>query len=111
MPGNLPSIADLLKQRQPAPAAVAPVVAPTPVPEPAPIPEPSPISSSPVSPSLPSIPASQKIVFASAEDYPCELAQLEKAMKLAQNIRAVALWAVVDNDTDCTFYIINEVKP
>jgi len=56
-------------------------------------------------------PAVKWIVFASAEDYPCELAQLEKAMKLAQNIRAVALWAVVDNDTDCTFYIINEVKP
>ncbi len=51
------------------------------------------------------------IVFASSEDYPCALEQLGKAIKLSQNIRATALWAVVDNDEDVTFYIISNVKP
>jgi tRNA-intron endonuclease len=51
------------------------------------------------------------IVFASAEDYVCALEQLGKAIKLAKNIRALALWAVVDNDGDVTYYIINSVSP
>lgn len=50
------------------------------------------------------------IVFTSAEDYPCALEQLGKAIKLAQNIKSVALWAVVDNDSDCTYYIIESPK-
>ena len=62
MPGSLPSIADLLKQRQPI-SAVAPVVAPvipptTQTPHTNPNPEPV---------AAPAIPASQKIVLASAE--------------------------------------------
>lgn len=51
------------------------------------------------------------IVFASSEDYPCALEQLGKAIRLSQNIRATALWAVVDNDEDVTFYIISNIKP
>ncbi len=51
------------------------------------------------------------IVFVAAEDYPCEIEQLGRAIKLAQNIRTTALWAVVDNDNDVTFYIINMVEP
>jgi len=51
------------------------------------------------------------IVFASAEDYTCALEQLGKAAKLAKNIRALALWAVVDNDNDVTYYIISSVSP
>ncbi len=51
------------------------------------------------------------IVFAASEDYPAALEQLGKAIKLAQNIRALALWAVVDNDLDVTYYIINELVP
>jgi tRNA-intron endonuclease len=51
------------------------------------------------------------IVFASAEDYECALEQLGKAIKLAKNIRALALWAVVDNDNDVTYYIIGSVSP
>ncbi|MBU5557549.1 MAG: tRNA-intron lyase [Candidatus Aenigmatarchaeota archaeon] len=47
------------------------------------------------------------IVFAESEDYPCEFAKLGKAIKLAQNIRALALWAIVDNDLDVTYYIIS----
>jgi len=51
------------------------------------------------------------MVFASAEDWPAALEQLGKAMRLAANIRALALWAVVDNDLDVTYYIINELVP
>jgi tRNA-intron lyase len=47
------------------------------------------------------------IVFAESEDYPCEFNKLGKAIKLALNIRALALWAVVDNDLDVTYYIIS----
>ena len=47
------------------------------------------------------------IIFAESEDYPCEFTKLGKAIKLAQNIRALALWAVVDNDGDVTYYIIS----
>jgi len=47
------------------------------------------------------------IIFAESEDYSCEFAKLGKAIKLAQNIRALALWAVVDNDGDVTYYIIS----
>ncbi len=47
------------------------------------------------------------IVFAESEDYPCEFNKLGKAIKLAQNIRALALWAVMDNDLDVTYYIIS----
>lgn len=51
------------------------------------------------------------IVFAASEDYPCALEQLGKAIKLAQNIKAEALWAVVDNDADVTHYLINTCLP
>ncbi|MFH0830166.1 MAG: tRNA-intron lyase [Candidatus Aenigmatarchaeota archaeon] len=51
------------------------------------------------------------IVFASAEDWPAALEQLGKAIRLAANIRALALWAVADNDLDVTYYIINELVP
>src|SRR3989344_2565880 len=46
------------------------------------------------------------IVFASSEDNPCEMDYLGKAIQMAQNIRALALWAVVDNDNDVTYYVI-----
>lgn len=51
------------------------------------------------------------IVFAETEDYPCKFELLEKASKLAQNIRTIALWAIVDDDMDCTYYIISEIAP
>lgn len=72
MPGNLPSIADLLKQRQPAPAAVAPVdvvksgTVDQELSES--VPETDPLTSRPTDqPTPPPIPASQKIVLSSAE--------------------------------------------
>ncbi len=51
------------------------------------------------------------IVFVAGEDYPCGLDILERATKLAQNIRTVALWAIVDNDSDVTYYVLNEIAP
>ncbi|MEM5804645.1 MAG: tRNA-intron lyase [Candidatus Aenigmatarchaeota archaeon] len=51
------------------------------------------------------------IVFAEAEDYQCEMDKLGKAIGLAKNIRAIALWAVVDNDLDITYYVINSISP
>ena len=51
------------------------------------------------------------IVFTDAEDSPCEMERLGRLIKLAKNIRAVALWAVADNDFDVTYYIINSISP
>ena len=48
------------------------------------------------------------IVFVSSEDWPCRLEKLGKATKLAKNIRAEALWGVVDNDLDATYYVITQ---
>jgi len=50
------------------------------------------------------------IVFVASEDYPSNFDILEKASKLSQNIKTNAVWAVVDNDTDITYYIVNELK-
>jgi len=50
------------------------------------------------------------IVFVASEDYPCKFDMLEKATKLSQNIRTAAVWAVVDDDTDITYYLISELK-
>jgi tRNA-intron endonuclease len=47
------------------------------------------------------------IVFVNSEDYVCSFKLLEKSIKLSKNIRSEALWAVVDNDGDVTYYIIN----
>jgi len=51
------------------------------------------------------------IVFTETEDHPCEIDKLGKAIGLAKNIRAVALWAIVDNDLDITYYVINSISP
>jgi tRNA-intron endonuclease len=47
------------------------------------------------------------IVFAYSENEVCGLDELERTAKLAKNVRALALWGVVDNDSDVTYYIIN----
>ncbi len=51
------------------------------------------------------------IVFVAGEDYPCGFELLEKATKLAQNIRTVALWAIVDDDSDVTYYALGDISP
>jgi tRNA-intron endonuclease, archaea type len=50
------------------------------------------------------------IVFVEGEDYPCKLDIFSRMNKLSKNIRAEALLAVVDNDTDVTFYKISELE-
>lgn len=51
------------------------------------------------------------IVFAVPEDYICSFQELSRSVRLAHNIRARMLWAIVDNEGDCTYYIIQRMKP
>ena len=44
------------------------------------------------------------IVFCIPEDYTCSFQELSRAVRLAHNIRARMLWAVVDNEGDVTYY-------
>lgn len=46
------------------------------------------------------------IVFTVAEDFKCSFQELSRAVRLAHNIRANMLWAVVDNENDVTYYSI-----
>ena len=51
------------------------------------------------------------IVFCIAEDYACSFQELSRAVRLAHNIRSHMLWAVVDNEGDCTYYQISYLSP
>ncbi|MBI5061820.1 MAG: tRNA-intron lyase [Candidatus Aenigmarchaeota archaeon] len=51
------------------------------------------------------------IVFAVPEDFTCSFQELSRAVRLAHNIRARMLWAVVDNESDVTFYQVTRHKP
>lgn len=51
------------------------------------------------------------IVFAVPEDYTCSFQELSRAVRLAHNIRAKMLWAIVDNEGDCTYYQVLRMKP
>src|SRR3989338_329613 len=51
------------------------------------------------------------IVFAVPEDYTMSFQELSRAVRLAHNIRARMLWAIVDNEGDCTYYIVQRMKP
>ncbi len=51
------------------------------------------------------------IVHAVAEDYTCSFPELSRAVRLAHNIRAKMLWAVVDQENDVTYYQILRIKP
>ncbi len=51
------------------------------------------------------------IVFAIPEDYTCSFQELSRSVRLAHNIRARMLWAIVDNEGDVTFYQIVRHKP
>jgi tRNA-intron endonuclease, archaea type len=51
------------------------------------------------------------IVFAVPEDYTCSFQELSRAVRLAHNIRAKMLWAIVDNEGDCTYLQITRHKP
>lgn len=51
------------------------------------------------------------IVFAVPEDYACSFQELSRSVRLAHNIRAHMLWAVIDNEGDVTYYEINYISP
>ncbi len=51
------------------------------------------------------------IVFSVPEDYTCSFQELSRAVRLAHNIRARMLWAVVDNEGDCTYLMVTRHKP
>ncbi|HLC67862.1 MAG TPA: tRNA-intron lyase [archaeon] len=51
------------------------------------------------------------IVFCVAEDFTMSFQELSRSVRLAHNIRARMLWAIVDNEGDCTYYIIQRMKP
>lgn len=51
------------------------------------------------------------IVFCVPEDYNCSFQELSRAVRLAHNIRANMLWAIVDNEGDVTYYSINYLSP
>ncbi len=51
------------------------------------------------------------IVFAVPEDYTCSFAELSRAVRLAHSIRARMLWAVVDNESEVTYYEVVRMVP
>jgi tRNA-intron endonuclease len=51
------------------------------------------------------------IVHAVPENFTCSYPELSRAVRLAHNIRARMLWAVVDEEDDVTYYKIERIKP
>ncbi|MFB6075530.1 MAG: tRNA-intron lyase [Candidatus Aenigmatarchaeota archaeon] len=51
------------------------------------------------------------VVHAVPENYTCSYPELSRAVRLAQNIRAKMLWAVVDEEDDVTYYEIERITP
>ncbi len=51
------------------------------------------------------------VVFCIPENYTCSFQELSRAVRLAHNIRANMLWAIVDTDSDTTYYEIKFLSP
>lgn len=51
------------------------------------------------------------IVFSVPEDFTMSFQELSRSVRLAHNIRARMLWAIVDNENDCTYYMVTRHKP
>lgn len=51
------------------------------------------------------------IVFSVPEDFTLSFQELSRSVRLAHNIRARMLWAIVDNEGDATYYQIVRHKP
>ena len=51
------------------------------------------------------------IVFCVPEDYTCSFYELARAVRLAHNIRARMLWAIVDGEGDITYYEVTRIVP
>ena len=46
------------------------------------------------------------VVYTVPEDYTCSFQELSRAVRLAHSIRAKMLWAIVDNESNVTYYTI-----
>ena len=46
-----------------------------------------------------------------AEEAAFSLPEMSRAVRLAHNIRATFVWAIVDKESDCTYYIIQRITP
>ncbi len=46
------------------------------------------------------------VVYCVPEDYTCSFQELSRAVRLAHSIRATFLWAIVDSESDITYYEI-----
>lgn len=51
------------------------------------------------------------IVQPVAEESAFSLPEMSRTVRLAHNIRATMVWAVVDKESDCTYYIIQRITP
>ena len=51
------------------------------------------------------------VVFCVPEDYKCSFQELSRAVRLAHNIRARMLWAIVDGESDITYYEVCRILP
>jgi len=51
------------------------------------------------------------IVQPVSEESAFSLPELSRAVRLAHNIRATMVWAVVDRESDCTYYIVQRITP
>ncbi len=51
------------------------------------------------------------VVHAIPEEFTCSFPELSRAVRLAQNIRTEMIWAVVDSESDVTYYSIKRITP
>jgi len=51
------------------------------------------------------------IIFTVPEDYTCSFAELSRAVRLAHSIRAKMLWAIVDAESEVTYYEVTRITP
>jgi tRNA-intron endonuclease len=51
------------------------------------------------------------IVHAVPEESAFSLPEMSRAVRLAHNIRATMLWAVIDKESDVTYYLISRLTP
>ena len=51
------------------------------------------------------------VVHAIPEEFNCSFPELSRAVRLAQNIRTEMIWAVIDSESDVTYYSIKRITP
>lgn len=51
------------------------------------------------------------VVHAVPEDYTLSYQEMSRAVRLAQNIRATMLWAIVDSEKNVVYYEFKRIKP